>query len=781
MGRVLDRQESSNLSLPPSLYLNSDRDSGYTEPDSDQDFSSHPPSRVVYPFSDDEDLAPCDTTTLVTTPNYHILQADQAIGAVRQYAHEKEWKKVLKHKSGVVVYMVQKQIKGDKLAVFKGELVIRGFTPQSVFYVIGMRTLWDDQFEDGNLVQNLDETTSITYESYRANGSSRAYDVTLVEKIDCSNDGVIVFACTSVNTNQVAKVPGKTRQEVKLHGWILRLLPTTPPSTHVTFITAEYIQNWIPGFTKKSLARKPLVIASIDGYLKHKAQTSTQQQEQQPSTPTNKLLSPLSAHTRRRPSIMERQSPSSPIINEAFILTNPPPRRSSLNPQQPPSRSSSLQNNKRITFADDVTILSHTSTDNGQQLNSSSYLQLPQPELPSKEKLYPPARHRSARKESLINYKRLYSSDIEEWKELGDRDGVKMYSKPSQGSALPILRGDGRLEGSWTVEQVCSVIQCFGARTKWDDHFENGRIVERFSQKEYLVYLQMKSIFPINSRDYSILTQIDSDARSKTIHVVSTSVTDSITPEMDAHTRGRMLIYGWTIQADTHGGIKLTFISHLDLAGTTPLPSAIVRLFTTELPLYVHRVEHYLLHSGCPPYIRRVAGKVLTEDYDPDTHNYNMTFIAKYLPARRQDGSTWCTDIRLHSSVYKGFKVTAVPQDGVVVIKDKGGIRIYTNKNNSGATINVNVIPAEEDGLQQDSVTTSVHLQDSDKQETCHQGVQGNGFNGLPVDTSTIQTRPRSNSMIIIGDQLSFNGPQLSVILLLMAISYYVGKFSCRC
>lgn len=29
------------------------------------------------------------------------------------------------------------------------------------------------RFEDGNLVQNLNETTSITYEAYRASGSSR--------------------------------------------------------------------------------------------------------------------------------------------------------------------------------------------------------------------------------------------------------------------------------------------------------------------------------------------------------------------------------------------------------------------------------------------------------------------------------------------------------------------------------------------------------------------------------------------------------------------------------
>jgi hypothetical protein len=132
--------------------------------------------------------------------------------------------------------------------------------------------------------------------------------------------------------------------------------------------------------------------------------------------------------------------------------------------------------NKRITFADDVIvppspILETPVKDQlplpSQQLPASSYLQAPSFDSPSSnEKLYPSARHRSARKQSLATYKHLYSSDLEEWKELGDREGVKMYSKASPGSTLPILRGDCIIDGTWTPEQVCSVVQSFGARAK---------------------------------------------------------------------------------------------------------------------------------------------------------------------------------------------------------------------------------------------------------------------------------------------------------------------------
>ncbi|OAD78593.1 hypothetical protein PHYBLDRAFT_157590 [Phycomyces blakesleeanus NRRL 1555(-)] len=52
----------------------------------------------------------------------------------------------------------------------------------------------------------------------------------------------------------------------------------------------------------------------------------------------------------------------------------------------------------------------------------------------------------------------------------------------------------------------------------------------------------------------------------------------------------------------------------------------------------------------------------------------------------------------------------------------------------------------------------------------------------LAVEQSKLEEPVRRNSyVIILGDDLSFTGPQLSVIVLLMAVCYYMGKFSCRC
>jgi len=85
-----------------------------------------------------------------------------------------------------------------------------------------------------------------------------------------------------------------------LQGWVLKQLNTFPVSTHVTYLTQENIKGWIPGLTKKSLARKPLIIASIDSYLQKKAERiRVQQQKPQPkkSIPITIPTTANSAHT----------------------------------------------------------------------------------------------------------------------------------------------------------------------------------------------------------------------------------------------------------------------------------------------------------------------------------------------------------------------------------------------------------------------------------------------------------------------------------------------------
>jgi hypothetical protein len=129
-----DSVSSTNNNLLKISLPSLDRDSGIM---TDSDVHSQ------MLFSDDEadSKRPVTITSVFNSPTHYASAADIAVNNFRQTIKDQSWKKVLKHKSGTTVYMASHQ----KMAYFKGESIIEGFSPQSIFYVIGMRKLWDEQ------------------------------------------------------------------------------------------------------------------------------------------------------------------------------------------------------------------------------------------------------------------------------------------------------------------------------------------------------------------------------------------------------------------------------------------------------------------------------------------------------------------------------------------------------------------------------------------------------------------------------------------------------------
>ncbi|CAM0141276.1 unnamed protein product [Umbelopsis sp. WA50703] len=624
--------------------------------------------------------------TLITSAGYHIHQAESALMSMKAIAQDdSNWKKALKHKSGVMVYMRTGTVKGDKTPVFKGEAIIQGFSPQSIFYVIGMRKLWDEQYEDGNLIENLNDTTSLTYEVCKSSASSsKPRDIALVEKIECTAGGVILFACTSVETPKIPPIHGKTRAEIKLQGWILEPLQSSPPSTKVTYVIQENMKGWVPGFAKKSLARRPLVIANIDTYLQKKAERLRAQ---------NRMAQQSSANTTgrklgRRPSIMNLSNDSAQ--QNAFGLspsTLPLPRRNS-----PHSGSPVQAAKKRITFAEhDTTYSAESASADGDasSVQRDSVSSTPSTSVPTRM-LYPHHKHPNVKMEKMAKLKHL-SSSLENWKYEGDLKGTKVYSQTTDDNKV-ILRADGIILDGWTAEQICSVVNNFGSRKHWDMHVIDGKIVERFSQKDYLVYLQLRFPQFTTPIDLSAISSIETDPTTGSIHTVTASVTNPLIPEDTTghYTRCNLDMQGWVFvpQFDENGStisVTTSFISYVDYGFS--IPPATSRSLKSEASLYVSQVQDYLAQHGCPPYVRRIAGKIIKEEYSSTAKAYEITYIVKHEPSggsRKQPPgaiSSWCTDIRIPPAGRRsGLEIQVSPTDGIRVemTTDYSSLRLYS-------------------------------------------------------------------------------------------------------
>ncbi|KAI8329408.1 hypothetical protein BC941DRAFT_405738 [Chlamydoabsidia padenii] len=763
---------------------------------------------------------------LLNSATYHVHQAENALSTLKHVILQDGWKKVLKHKSGVVVHMMNGLYKADKTPIFKGEAVIHGFSPQSIFFVIGMRKLWDEQYEDGNLVENLNDTTSLTYEVTKPTTTSKSRDFSLVERIECTQNGSIIFVATSVESSKLPRVRGRTRAQIKLQGWTLEPIHSTgPPSTKVTFVLQENMKGWVPGFAKKSLARRPLVIARINDYLQKKAERSR--------TSSKPTLAPLTRGYSRRPS----------------VLTQPPdlPTPSMNSPSQHAiligSHSSTL--NKRITFANQdtftntysmttndmdafPTVPSITSPDHQQQqdqqyMNTTSVprehavlttgqisstldsARLPTPPPPQKQqeqqKLYPTHRHARKKSVALANIKQLYMSSDDDWVLSEEKDGVRYYSNGDYS------RADGTLVGNWTLEQICSITHSFGARKLWDSEFKHGDILERFSQKDYLQRWIMK-----NGSNYVVTSTIDSDPG--VIYTAATSVDDT----RFGSGASSLGLYGWIftpVKSKPQQSVNITMICEGKNVDMTAL----------------HSLIHFVVTHGCPPYIRRVAGKVLFEELVMDRLIYSLNYVVKhetshaYRTRRSNPEKHWCTDIRVHSSMYaRGFDVRVFPVSGTRVEVSAHYIKVFTTSPElDGKQVSVTVhsshtgnitcngdmictlgdVPTRQTPTDntEDVPTNDTH---SSLQQTSHaigsetpltidttDIEQKIPSDQPPSSTSGVQVPPgytlvpqhlhQNNSIIIISDDLTFNGQQLAVMFMAMLLCYYTGKFACAC
>ncbi|KAM0790700.1 hypothetical protein ACM66B_004557 [Microbotryomycetes sp. NB124-2] len=205
----------------------------------------------------------------------HLSKADKAMDTLNDL-HSKQsssWKRALKHRSGCVVYYSKdKLVAGHKkngkeylAPVYKGELDIRGYNPAEVFGVVGSRHLWDEWYKEGNLVENLSDTSSLTYMCMQGIAGSSTRDLSLVEKVAGSPTGTISFVSTSVVTPKVPRVSGRVRASIALNGWVLEPIDG---GTKVSYYLLVNVKTFVPAMIhKKYLARRPTCIARIDAYL----------------------------------------------------------------------------------------------------------------------------------------------------------------------------------------------------------------------------------------------------------------------------------------------------------------------------------------------------------------------------------------------------------------------------------------------------------------------------------------------------------------------------------
>ncbi|CAO3600883.1 unnamed protein product [Absidia cylindrospora] len=332
--------------------------------------------------------------------------------------------------------------------------------------------------------------------------------------------------------------------------------------------------------------------------------------------------------------------------------------------------------------------------------------------------MYSPHRHLRTRNESIHLLKQLYLT-LSNWHLESATKASSTYTKEHQG--VTYSRLNGHIQGNWIPEQLCSLVHSVHVRKYWDECWHQGRVVERFSQKDYLMHWKLAGNTP---QDMAVITHIDSEHGGSRIFMVSKSVLDVQIPKQDGYTRTNMALYGWVftikssdikkpesapelqvsfiVDASLPWAQKLTNDSKTGLIEPPPTPPPFHS--STQLTCLTN-VQSYLSTQGCPPYIRRVSGKVIMEHFDNDI--YQVSWIAKHYPppsSYRQTSSSgepatcsssWYTDIRLdHLMYHQGYDIDITPTQGtrMDIKPNQKTIKVFTtNASMEGATIHIKI------------------------------------------------------------------------------------------
>jgi len=100
--------------------------------------------------------------------------------------------------------------------------------------------------------------------------------VAMVERVEVERDGTIYCAACSVESNKIPRISGKVRADIFVAGWIIQPLPSNPPITKITYVIQTDLLSRLPRFiAKRSLAKRALVIATVETYLRKNGVTSS--------------------------------------------------------------------------------------------------------------------------------------------------------------------------------------------------------------------------------------------------------------------------------------------------------------------------------------------------------------------------------------------------------------------------------------------------------------------------------------------------------------------------
>jgi hypothetical protein len=174
-----------------------------------------------------------------------------------------------------------------------------------------------------------------------------------------------------------------------------------------------------------------------------------------------------------------------------------------------------------------------------------------------------------------------WRADGEDWKLVGNQQGVEIYRRDVPGSDVVAFKGQGTIEAP--LWKVASILLDTKRAPEWAESLKESRVVRRIGPNAYVEYNHLGMPFILRDRDFVSAVVIEVDADARTFGLVY-KPTDDHSIAVTKYVRGEIRSGLFQVRS-VEQGKRSTLMAEIQCDPKGAIPTWIANFFQKSWPL----------------------------------------------------------------------------------------------------------------------------------------------------------------------------------------------------
>jgi len=172
-----------------------------------------------------------------------------------------------------------------------------------------------------------------------------------------------------------------------------------------------------------------------------------------------------------------------------------------------------------------------------------------------------------------------YAQAQSDWTLTKSDNDITAYTRLEEGHTLKTVRIEAIINSR--VEKVVDLLTDHNRTSEWQSGLKTTRLLERFSESEFVIFYEVDLPWPMSDRDFKIHSQVIDESESS-VRIKMRSADDYSYPESDDHIRMTELSGYWLVESIAENKVKLTYEFYSDPNGD--VPELLINAFAQDTP-----------------------------------------------------------------------------------------------------------------------------------------------------------------------------------------------------